>query len=45
MNQALVADGAVPVSRDTAMNGQPDKGHYIAFMVGAAMSCGLAVLG
>jgi hypothetical protein len=35
MNKALVADGAKPVSREEAMSGQPDKGHYIAIMVGA----------
>jgi hypothetical protein len=35
MNQALVADGAKPVPREEAMSGQPDKGHYIAMMVGA----------
>jgi hypothetical protein len=34
MNQALVADGAKPVSREEAMSGQPAKGHYIAIMVG-----------
>jgi hypothetical protein len=35
MNQALVADVAVPVSREAAMTGQPEKGHYIAVMVSA----------
>lgn len=35
INQALVADGAGPVSREAAMTGQPEKGHYIAVMVSA----------
>ncbi|WIA36734.1 hypothetical protein OEZ86_008005 [Tetradesmus obliquus] len=33
MKQALVADGAKPVSRDEALKQQPRKGHYIAVMV------------
>ncbi|WIA36736.1 hypothetical protein OEZ86_008006 [Tetradesmus obliquus] len=34
MKQALVADGAKPVSRDEALKQQPKKGYYIAVMVG-----------
>jgi hypothetical protein len=29
-NQVLVRDGAVPISRDQAIKGQPSSGHYIA---------------
>lgn len=32
LHKALVDDGAKPVSRQQAMAGQPDRGHYIALM-------------
>jgi hypothetical protein len=39
VHRALVDDGAVPVTRQQALSGQPDKGHYIAAMARPDDSC------